>query len=268
MFHQENGHLVDRTEEVGLAGTEGWWNSVTVADVNGDGYPDLILGNLGLNSYLTASPKQPARLYLGDFAHDSTLIQILTFYKHGVSYPLAGRDELLAVMPALKSKFPSYATYGASRIQDILPRADLRQATVRRARTFASAVALNDGHGHFTLHPLPTEAQFAPIRAALTGDFNGDGRLDLVVAGNDYNMTPALGRYDASYGLLLSGTGDGSFKAVDMARSGLVIDGQVRHMAWLRLANGERVMVVARNDDSLEVWRPLGRAAAARTPAP
>jgi hypothetical protein len=268
VFHQEaNGHFVDRTAEAGLAGTEGWWSSVATVDVNGDGFPDLVLGNLGLNSYLRASPQEPARLYLGDFAHDSTLVQILTFYKHGVSYPLAGRDALLGAIPSLRDKYRSYADYGASRIEDILPRADRRRATVREARTLASAVALNDGHGRFMLRPLPTEAQFAPIRAVMTGDFTGDGRPDLLVAGNDYDMTPALGRYDASYGLLLSGTGAGNFTAVDLARSGLVIDGQVRHMAWLRRANGDRVIIVARNDAGLLVLRPPDAARGGSTAA-
>src|SRR5256885_10722448 len=32
VFHQEDGHFVDRTSEVGLAGTEGWWNTIQVAD--------------------------------------------------------------------------------------------------------------------------------------------------------------------------------------------------------------------------------------------
>src|SRR5207244_11203905 len=81
--HQENGggRFVDRTREAGLAGTEGWWNTVTTADLNGDGRPDLVLGNLGLNSYVRASPTEPARVYVGDFGHNGTLEQILTFYK-------------------------------------------------------------------------------------------------------------------------------------------------------------------------------------------
>jgi enediyne biosynthesis protein E4 len=257
LFHQENGRFVDRTAEAGLAGTEGWWNSVTVADLNGDGRPDLVLGNLGLNSYLQASPTEPARLYVGDFGHNGTLEQILTFYKHGVSYPLVGRDELSSLIPSLRTRYATYADFGAARVEDILPAAELAQATVREARVFASSVALNDGNGRFTLRPLPAEAQFAPIRAVLVDDFDGDGRPDLLAGGNLYGVPPVLGRYDASYGLLLSGMGDGRFTAVDMERSGLLIDGQVRHIGLLRQAGGRRLIVVARNNDNLQVLRPL-----------
>ena len=90
----------------------------------------------------------------------------------------------------------------------------------------------------------------------LAGDFDGDGRTDLLLAGNDYGVPPVLGRYDASYGLLLRGTGGGRFEAIDPERSGIVIDGQVRHMAWLRRADGSRSIVVARNNDKLQVLRP------------
>jgi hypothetical protein len=271
VFHQENGHLVDRTREAGLAGTEGWWNSVTIADVNGDGRPDLVLGNLGLNSYLRASSTEPARLYVDDFGHTGTVEQVLTFYKHGVSYPLIGRDELLGLVPQLRRRYPSYASFGASRITDIFSASELAQATMREAHHFASAIALNNGNGTFTLTPLPAEAQFAPIRAVLADDFDGDGRTDLLVAGNDYGAPPVLGRYDASYGLLLRGSGDGRYQAVDMEQSGLLIDGQVRHLRWLRHANGDRLVVVARNDDKLQILRPrgpsTGRQALVRAPS-
>jgi len=257
VFRQEHGRFVDRTAEAGLSGTEGWWNTITAVDLNGDGRKDLVLGNLGLNAYLRASRTEPARLYVHDFGHSGTPEPILTFYKHGVSYPLAGRDELVRLIPQLRSRYPSYADFGASRIEDIFSTAQLQQAKVLEARVFASVVALNNGDGTFRLQPLPVEAQFAPVYASLAADFNGDGHTDLLLAGNFYGVPPVLGRYDASYGLLLSGRGDGRFTAVDMEQSHLVIDGEVRHLGLVRRADGGRLIVVARNDAKLQILRPL-----------
>ena len=253
VFRQENGSFVERTSAVGLSGTEGWWNTVSAVDVNGDGRKDLVLGNLGLNSYIHASAKEPARMYVGDFFETGTLKQIVTSYRYGVSYPIAGRDELVRAMPQLRSKYPTYASFGASRVDEILPANELAKAKVLEARQFASAVAMNDGHGAFTLRLLPIEAQFAPINASVAADFDGDGHTDLLVAGNFYGVAPVLGRYDASYGLLLRASGDGGFVAADMEASHLVIEGQVRHMAPLRGAGGTTLIAVARNDNTLEI---------------
>ncbi len=257
VFHQENGRFVDRTGDAGFSGTNGWWNVVTAADLNGDGRKDLVLGNLGLNSYVKASRTEPARLYVNDFFQTGALKQILTFYKHGVSYPVAGRDEMVRVMPPLASKYPSYASFGASKIEDIFSASELRRANVLVADDFASSVAMNDGNGRFTLSPLPVEAQFAPIYSVLADDFDGDGHTDILAAGNFYGVTPVLGRYDASYGLFLRGDGKGRFRSVDLDASNVLIEGQVRDMKVLRRANGGMVIVVARNDDKLAILQPL-----------
>lgn len=240
IFHQENGGWVERS----LPSSSGWWNDIQTADLDHDGRLDLVLGNLGLNSSLRASVREPVRLY-------QTAPPIVTAYRHGVSYPLAGRDEFLQAVPELRARYPTYRSFGASRIEDIVPAKTLRAVGVLKAETFASAIALNRGAGQFEIRSLPVEAQFAPIYAALAGDFDGDSSTDLIVAGNFFGVTPVRGRYDASYGLLLSGLGDGAWRSVDMTASGLAIEGQVRRMAFLTRASGDRVIVVARNNDRL-----------------
>ncbi|MBI4410352.1 MAG: VCBS repeat-containing protein [Gemmatimonadetes bacterium] len=257
VFRQENGRFVDRTAEAGLSGTNGWWSSVAAVDLRGNGRKDLVLGNLGLNSYLRASRAQPARLYLHDFAQNGMIQQVLTFYKNGESYPLAGRDELVHAIPRLRGRYASYADFGAARIEDVFPASELRKAQVREAYLFASSVALNNGDGTFTLQPLPIQAQFAPVNAVLADDFDGDARTDLLVAGNFYGAPPVLGRYDASYGLLLRGKGEGRLEPVDMEVSNVVIQGEVRDLEVVRHADGGRLIVAARNDDSLLILRPL-----------
>jgi hypothetical protein len=200
-------------------------------------------------------------MYVHDFFNDGSVEQIVTLFRNGVSYPLAGRDELVRVMPQLGSKYPTYASFGASRIDDILPSGEVKKAQVREADTFASPVALNTGKGGFKLQPLPVEAQFAPVEAVVARDFDGDRKVDLLVAGNFYGVTPVRGRYDASYGLLLRGDGSGRFVSVEMEKSGVAIGGQVRKMASLRRANGDSVIVAARNDDKLQILGPRSRRA-------
>ena len=261
VMRNSEGGALRKVRISGLRRSEGWWNSVTASDVNADGRVDLVLGNLGLNSYIRASRDEPARLYVHDFFQTGALKQVLTFYKNGVSYPLMGRDDFVRPMPPLRSKYDSYAKFGAARIEDIFPSDQLAKATVLEAYQFASAIAMNKGSGAFELQPLPVEAQFAPVYAAMAEDFDGDGRVDILLGGNFDGVTPLLGRYDASYGLLLRGDGTGRFASVDLTESGLLIEGEVRDMKPLRQASG-RVIAVARNNDRLQLLRPSRPASA------
>jgi hypothetical protein len=119
---------------------------------------------------------------------------------------------------------------------------------------FASSVAIAREDGTFKLEALPTEAQFAPVFASVARDFDGDGRTDLLLAGNLYGVQPILGRYDASHGVLLRGMGNGRFAPMD-GRT-VAIDGEVRDMKFVRHAGGGSLIAVARNNATLLILRP------------
>jgi hypothetical protein len=187
-----------------------------------------------------------------DFTGTGSTKQLITRYVNGVAYSLAGRDELVKLMPAIRGKFPSFASFGASRLEDIFDAAELAKAEVKAVTTFASAIALNDGNGRFSLRPLPVEAQTSMTFATLVHDVNGDGHPDLLVAGNQYGVPPVLGRYDASRGVLLLGDGTGAFRPAPVAES-LPIDGQVRALGLVRRPGATPWVAVARNGEALQL---------------
>ena len=261
VFENRENRLVDRTEAAGLAGTEGWWNVVRAADLTGDGTPDLVAGNFGLNARLQASADEPVRLYRSDFNDDGQPEPILTRYNNGVSYPWAQRDALLKQIPSLKEKFPTYESFGASQLEDLFSAAAIRKATVREARTFASVYVESQGDGTFAVQPLPSRAQFAPTYSVLARDLDGDGAREVMMGGNFYGVRPRQGRYDASYGAVLQDNGGGRWRAVPPPESGLYLEGEVRALRLLHGAEGARWVLVARNDarpQAVRLRQPAG----------
>jgi hypothetical protein len=224
-------------------------------DFTGDGKVDFVLGNLGLNTRLHASPAEPVRLYVKDFDHNGFPEQILTTVEGGNEMPLALRDELTSVLPYLTPRYPKYVDYARQSVRDVFGTA-LDSALVKRADMFPSVLARNNGDGSFTLVPLPREAQIAPVYGVLARDFDRDGKLDLLLAGNLAGVQPAFGSMMASYGLLLRGDGRGGFAVVRAFESGFIVPGQTRDIQRLRTRGGD-LYIVARNNDRPLFFRPL-----------
>ena len=260
LFRNQNGKLSDGSAAAGLTGLNGMWSSITAADVDGDGRLDFILGNCGYNNQFKASPAQPVSLYVADFDDNGSLDPILCYYIQGKSYPMASRDELLDQIVSLRKKFNSYKAYADATIEDIFPAEKIRAAKVFHCDQLASGILYNRGEGHFSFTPLPLAAQFSKVFTAIVDDFDGDAKKDILVAGNFFPYRTQLGRCDASLGMLLKGP---QWLPVDPALSGCYIGGDVRGMVEVKNAAGEKVLVIAKNDDAVQVLKVKAPPAAA-----
>ncbi|HEX6135866.1 MAG TPA: VCBS repeat-containing protein [Longimicrobiales bacterium] len=252
---------LERIEVPGLERSHGWWNRIVAGDFTGDGRTDFIIGNLGLNTRLHASADEPLAMYVKDFARTGFVQQIISHYQGGASYPLVLRDDLIKTITFLKARYINFEDYARQTVADVFPEDVLAEAVQKKAHTFATALARNNGDGSYTLVPLPHAAQVAPVYGILPGDFDGDRNIDLLLAGNFDGVKPELGRMSASWGVLLRGDGTGGFTAVPSTASGFFVPGQARDIQRMRTAAGE-LIVVTRNNDRPLIFAPRGTAAA------
>jgi hypothetical protein len=254
IFRNAGGGKLVRLETPGLEKSDGWWNRIVAGDFTGTGRVDFVVGNLGLNTRLSASDAEPVTMYAKDFDGNGVTDQIVSVFNHGRSYPIAMRDELLTALPYLKPRYPRYADYAGQTVTDIFSPGELAGATFKQAHTFATTLVRNNGDGSFTLTPLPLEAQLAPVYGIVVQDLDGDGKPDLLLAGNFDGVQPAIGRMSASYGLLLRGDGTGRFTPLGTARSGFRVAGQARDIQRVRSRRGD-LYVVTRNNDRPLIFR-------------
>jgi hypothetical protein len=256
VFINENGKFKEKKDAFGSDKTVGWWNCLAAGDFNGDGKIDFIAGNHGLNSRFKATPEKPVSMYVNDFDLNGTVEQIICVYDGDKSYPLALKHDLTRQIPELAKKYPKYDMYKDQQITDIFTPEQLKNSIRIDANLLETSLFINDGTGHFTRKPLPVEVQFSPVYAAAVGDYNHDGNLDILLGGNLYNVKPEVGRYDASYGTLLLGDGHGNFSYVPARISGFHLDGEIRDIKEVTTSK-DKIMVVARSNDSLQVFKVL-----------
>ncbi|GAB3771578.1 VCBS repeat-containing protein [Spirosoma horti] len=264
ILKNKQGKGFERVENDRLTNSGGWWNTIHAADLDNDGDLDFVLGNLGLNSRLMASGTEPAHLYGNDFDRNGSYEQIITCYRPGPDGKehecvVVQKPDLQKRIPSIKTKYIKHTDYAKASFEDIFSAQQREGMTVRTAQMAETSILINDGKGNFTLEALPIQAQTSPIQAILTGDYNHDGKTDILLTGNFFDVLTEVGRYDANYGLLLLGNGrakDGKlrFTGTKPEQTGFFVRGQIRRMLAARGANGSQFIVLAKNNDRAQVF--------------
>lgn len=260
VFKTDGGKMQEVTGAMGLEADHGMWKSLAVADVDGDGDPDIVAGNMGSNNPYHVSAETPLKLFAKDFKGNGRIDPLLCYYlpddagKKTLQLAM-NLDQLARQIPSFKKRFLRNTDFASTDLGVLFPEAILKDAIQLQCNELHTCWFENLGGGHFRKHVLPLEAQFAPVNAILAHDLDGDGKLDLLLAGNEYQAEVMDGRYDASYGLFLKGEGSGKFRAVTNVGEGIFIKGDVKDLKLIKSGSGADLILVGINDERMQIFR-------------
>jgi hypothetical protein len=227
-----------------LSDTEGLWNCIEKADLDGDGDADFVLGNLGLNNLFSGG----LTVFVRDFDGNGTVEQIACELTDRGHFPIHDIDELYTQMPALKKVYRTYREFSQAPLEALVPEEQLEQALQLHFDESRSLILWNEA-GQLVPVALPGQAQYSTVNAILAGDFNQDGVQDLLLGGNDFKYKPQFGRQDATLGWLCYGKKRAGNVIFADCRS-LGVSGQIRAIESIN----QNQIIIGVNDGEIKVY--------------
>lgn len=250
-FRNMGGSFKELSKASGLL-DEGLWSALYVGDVNGDGKPDIVAGNAGNNLQFKASKKEPVNLFVTDIDDNGVEDPLFCYYINGKSYPAASRDELLDQVVPLRRKFVKYHQYAKAGIAEIVPEGKRKSASQWNVTELSTVAYINNGDNSFRKQVLPPYAQ-----VSRTFSINDLGDPGLLMTGNFYPWRVQWGRSDAGLGSLVKFNKEGHGDVSQALQTGLYINGDVRQTAVIKNASGKKLIIVAKNDEPVQVLEIL-----------
>ena len=226
----------------------GWWKTITAADLDGDGDEDLVLGNLGENFYLRPNAEKPVKMFISDFDNNGTSEKIITQTINGKDKPVFLKKELIEQIASLRKQNLKHSDYGNKSVQELFTPDVLNKSTIKQFNYSPSCIAFNDGNGKFTVKKLPLQVQLSCVNAIKCTDINNDGRIDIILGGNQFGFLPQFSRLDGSYGHLLINKGKGEFEWIEPGHSGINIPGEIKDIVEITGKDKKYFLFLLNND--------------------
>jgi hypothetical protein len=240
----------DHFEEVktNLSDMFGWWQTVSVADINKDGKTDLILGNIGENFYLQPDNKRPVKLWINDYDQNNSIEKIMTYTVDGKDMPVFLKRDIEDQLPSIKKANLKNEAYSKKSIQELFSHDILAKSVIKKFNYSSSCIAINEGNGKFLIKKLPPMAQLSCINVVQSMDLNSDGYPDLILGGNQFGFLPQFERLDASLGDVLINNGNGEFVSEDVSKTGLKLRGEMRDIAEIK-SKAKKYLLFLQNNE-------------------
>ena len=243
VFINTQGTFIEAKESFGLSNEQGLWATLEIADLNADGHQDLVLGNIGENSFY----KKGMKMFVKDFDGNGTEEQIMTYHESGADFPILDRDELFKQIPSLKKKYLYYKDYASANMTDLFGSDVYQTALIKELNELSSAIYWGSDND-FTKNNLAPEIQYANVSSILLEDTDNNGTIDIVLGGNQSKIKPQFGPLESSNGWILKQQKNGIFEKP----ASLGVKGEIRSIISFKNKD-QYSIILGINNDSIKI---------------
>ena len=243
VFINVQGAFNEAKESYGLLKDTGLWASLEIADLNADGHQDLVIGNIGENSFY----KKGMKMFVKDFDENGTAEQIMTYHENGADYPILDRDELFKQIPSLKKKYLYYKDYANANMTDLFGADVYQTALIKELHVLSSAIYWGSD-STFTRKALAPEVQYSNVGSILLEDLDNNGKIDIILGGNQSKIKPQFGPLESSNGWILKQQKNGIFEKPES----LGVKGDIRSIISFK-DKDQYSIILGINNDSIKI---------------